>query len=315
MIKRLLVVALALTWMPMLAHAQSAAVVVATCGTPPATYSAGANRQITQDTAGKLCTSASASGTTAVTGTFWQATQPISAAALPLPSGAATAAKQPALGTAGSSSADVITVQGVTSGTPLIVGGAVAAGASDSGNPVKTGGYAASTAPTAVTVGQRANLWLGLPGNVIVGGQAATGVDNASNTQVWVPDATNGTARLLGIAPYGYDGSVWGRLRLTGSAGGLLTGTMGNSACHISTATTTTCKSGAGTLHTLSVNNLGTVASTTTVYDNTAGSGTVLAVINTLAGQTSYVYDIAFATGLTLVTTGTVAPDITVSYR
>lgn len=38
-----------------------------------------------------------------------------------LPSGAATAAKQPALGTAGSASADVITVQGRTSMTPLLV--------------------------------------------------------------------------------------------------------------------------------------------------------------------------------------------------
>lgn len=84
---------------------------------------------------------------------------------------------------------------------------------------------------------------------------------------------------------------------------------------HISTATTTTVKGSAGVLHTLTVNNLGTVASTTTVYDNTAGSGTVIAVINTLAGQISYIYDIAFNTGLTIVTTGTVAPDITVSYR
>lgn len=38
-------------------------------------------------------------------------TQPVSAAALPLPTGAATAAKQPALGTAGTPSADVISVQ------------------------------------------------------------------------------------------------------------------------------------------------------------------------------------------------------------
>lgn len=39
-------------------------------------------------------------------------TQPISAASLPLPTGASTAAKQPAIGTAGTPSADVITVQG-----------------------------------------------------------------------------------------------------------------------------------------------------------------------------------------------------------
>ena len=38
-----------------------------------------------------------------------------------LPTGAATAAKQPALGTAGTASSDVITVQGITSMTPLLV--------------------------------------------------------------------------------------------------------------------------------------------------------------------------------------------------
>lgn len=50
-------------------------------------------------------------------------TQPISAASLPLPTGAATSAKQPALGTAGTPSSDVITVQGVTSMTALKVDG------------------------------------------------------------------------------------------------------------------------------------------------------------------------------------------------
>lgn len=52
------------------------------------------------------------------TGTF-----AISAAALPLPSGAATLAKQPALGTAGTASADVITIQGIASMTAVKVDG------------------------------------------------------------------------------------------------------------------------------------------------------------------------------------------------
>lgn len=75
---------------------------------------------------------------TPVTGTFWQATQPVSgtvtanagtgtfavsAASLPLPSGAATSAKQPALGTAGTASTDVLTVQGIASMTALKVDG------------------------------------------------------------------------------------------------------------------------------------------------------------------------------------------------
>jgi hypothetical protein len=77
-------------------------------------------------------------GSMPVTGTFWQTTQPvsgtvtanagtgtfaISASALPLPTGASTAAKQPALGTAGTASTDVITVQGIASMTSLKVDG------------------------------------------------------------------------------------------------------------------------------------------------------------------------------------------------
>jgi hypothetical protein len=48
-------------------------------------------------------------------------TQPVSAASLPLPTGAATAAKQPALGTSGAASTDVITVQGIAGGIALPV--------------------------------------------------------------------------------------------------------------------------------------------------------------------------------------------------
>ena len=60
-------------------------------------------------------------GSVAVTGPLTDAqlrvaAVPVSAAALPLPSGAATAAKQPALGTAGTPSADVLSVQGVVGG-------------------------------------------------------------------------------------------------------------------------------------------------------------------------------------------------------
>ena len=84
---------------------------------------------------------------------------------------------------------------------------------------------------------------------------------------------------------------------------------------HISTATTTVVKSGAGGLHSVVVNTLGTVASTTTIYDNTTGSGTVIGVINTLTLAGVFVYDVAFTVGLTVVTTGTVAPDLTVSYQ
>lgn len=84
---------------------------------------------------------------------------------------------------------------------------------------------------------------------------------------------------------------------------------------HISTAATTTVKSGAGNLHSISVNTKGTVASTITVFDNTAGSGAVIGVIDSLNLSGAFVLDVAFGTGLTIVTTGTIAPDLTVSYR
>jgi hypothetical protein len=50
-------------------------------------------------------------------------TSPISAASLPLPTGAATSAKQPALGVAGTPSTDVITMQGASGMTPVKVDG------------------------------------------------------------------------------------------------------------------------------------------------------------------------------------------------
>lgn len=60
-----------------------------------------------------------------------------------LPTGAATAAKQPALGTAGSASSDVITVQGVASMTPLQV--------ADNGGSLTVDGTVAVSGTVAVT--------------------------------------------------------------------------------------------------------------------------------------------------------------------
>lgn len=88
-----------------------------------------------------------------------------------------------------------------------------------------------------------------------------------------------------------------------------------NSNTNITTATTTTVKSGAGSLHLVTVNTLGTIASTVTIYDSLTGSGTKLATIDSLTLKGSFFYDVAFATGLTIVTTGTAAPDISVAFR
>lgn len=86
----------------------------------------------------------------------------------------------------------------------------------------------------------------------------------------------------------------------------------GGSYAHITTNTTTTVKSGAGTLQNIVINNPGS-AWVATVYDNTAGSGTVIAVISAAAGQT-LPYNLRFSAGLTIVTTGTTPGDMTVIY-
>lgn len=65
-----------------------------------------------------VTTTVPVSGT--VTANAGSGTLAVSAASLPLPTGASTAAKQPALGTAGTASTDVISVQGIASMTPLL---------------------------------------------------------------------------------------------------------------------------------------------------------------------------------------------------
>ncbi|MGL3208682.1 hypothetical protein [Bradyrhizobium sp. BR 1433] len=64
---------------------------------PPGRVAAAASRPValsSEDLAAINAIAAALAGTLAVSGTFWQATQPVSAAALPLPAGASTAANQ-----------------------------------------------------------------------------------------------------------------------------------------------------------------------------------------------------------------------------
>lgn len=90
---------------------------------------------------------------------------------------------------------------------------------------------------------------------------------------------------------------------------------VGNLATVINTATTTLVKSGSCNLHTITINTKGTVASAVTVYDALTATGTPIAVIDSLNLSGSFTYDVNLLVGLTIVTTGTAAPNITVSYR
>jgi len=65
----------------------------------------------------------------------------------------------------------------------------------------------------------------------------------------------------------------------------------------------------------VTINTKGTVASVCSIYDGDVATGTLIATIDSLALAGQFVYDVAFATSLTIQTTGTVAPNITVAYR
>jgi hypothetical protein len=88
---------------------------------------------------------------------------------------------------------------------------------------------------------------------------------------------------------------------------------------HINTAATTVVKSAPGMLQSINVNGTPGANETVTIFDNTAGSGTEVAVISlatTTVAPTSILFGAAgvmLKNGLTVVTTGTT--DLTVVYR
>lgn len=88
--------------------------------------------------------------TQAVSGTFWQPVQPVSAAALPLPAGAATAAAQTAVQSApGTAAATALTVQGAAAGVALPVS-CTNCGGSGANASVGAVGSAVPTSATAI---------------------------------------------------------------------------------------------------------------------------------------------------------------------
>lgn len=90
-----------------------------------------------------------------------------------------------------------------------------------------------------------------------------------------------------------------------------------NSFVNIPTATTTAVKASAGVLHAIIINKA-VASGIITIYDSLAASGTKIGTITfpaTLLNDAPYslLYDLAFATGLTIVTSA--ATDLTVVYR
>lgn len=159
------------------------------------------------------------SGSVAVTGTFWQATQPISAASLPLPTGAATAALQT---TGNATLTSILTALG----SPLQAGGSVSiagtvpvsaaslplpSGAATSakqdaiiaalGSPLQAGGSVSITGTVAVSAAS-----LPLPTGAATAANQATGNTSLANLDTDVgaidaaPAAADGTGNYSLVA-------------------------------------------------------------------------------------------------------------------
>ena len=89
-----------------------------------------------------------------------------------------------------------------------------------------------------------------------------------------------------------------------------------SSYAHLNSTGTTTIKSGAGILRRVVINTKGTGSNTLTIYNNTSGSGTVIAAIDTVNGVSGHFeYNVAFSTGLTVVDASGTSADITVIYE
>lgn len=184
-----LVLALTLVLAPHMAlFGQTLSTTQPVSGTVTAAQATAASLNATVVGTGTFATQAAQSGTwniTNVSGT------------VSLPTGASTAAKQPALGTAGSASADVITIQGIASMTKLLVtpdansainlaqvggtntvnggvagsqsvGGTVATNVAITANPLNLGAQGVSSENTAVTTARQVQLVADLVGKLIV---------------------------------------------------------------------------------------------------------------------------------------------------
>jgi hypothetical protein len=138
-------------------------------------------------------------GTFPVTGTFWQATQPISAVSLPLPTGAATSANQPSQAASGSTSSGqtgTVAMGFTTTGAPtyttaqtnplsLTTTGGLRVDGSAVTQPV-SGTFWQATQPVSGTItANQGGTWTVQPGNT-------------ANTTAWLVTGTGGTFPVTG---------------------------------------------------------------------------------------------------------------------
>ena len=238
-----------------------------------------------------------------VSGTFWQATQPVS--------GTFWQATQPVSFTRLSSGTDSVTANiGTTNGLALDI-------TVDSLLKPSSTLSAVSTITNTVTV--KADTLVNQTNAFKVDGSAVTQPVSAVSLPLPTGAATESTlsalsAKFSALGQTTMSASV--PVVLASNHSDIVTKKSASSYAHLNSTGTTTIKSGAGILRRVVINTKGGAFNTFTVYDNTSGSGTVIAAIDTANGVSgNFEYNVAFSTGLTVVgATGTSA-DITVIYE
>ena len=88
-----------------------------------------------------------------------------------------------------------------------------------------------------------------------------------------------------------------------------------NQYTHLNANATTNLRTGNGVLHSITINTKGATSNTLTLYDNTVGSGTVIALIDTTSNVQTLIYDLQFLTGLTAVIAAGTAADVTITWQ
>ena len=238
-----------------------------------------------------------------VSGTFWQATQPVS--------GTFWQATQPVSFTRLSSGTDSVTANiGTTNGLALDI-------TVDSLLKPSSTLSAVSTITNTVTV--KADTLVNQTNAFKVDGSAVTQPVSAVSLPLPTGAATESTlsalsAKFSALGQNTMLASV--PVVLASNHSNIVTKKSASSYAHLNSTGTTTIKSGAGILRRVVINTKGSASNTFTIYDNTSGSGTVIAAIDTVNGVSGHFeYNVAFSTGLTVVNATGTSADITVIYE
>lgn len=197
--------------------------------------------------------------------------------------------------------------------------------------------YNAST--PSLTDGQEVSLQTDINGNLIVtaiGGVAATSLGKAEDaahssgdTGVQMLAVRNDVAAALAGTTLDYiplttdaNGALWVSQATALAGEDLVANKMVNetrfSFLNIAAGqATTTVKTGAGVLHSITFHGAATATNTTTIYDNSAASGTLIAipVATAVTAPVTVIYDLAFSTGLTVITATANGCNMTFCFR